>query len=178
MTIEHLEAFAETDIAADSPEFQKPFVRDARALADELGADGEVVLLGSIASAKYVDALVDALGGRLRFPSEFVGRGDMSRGGLLLRAAVEAKAELARCAGRGGEAAWCEAGEAGAEEAVAEADADGGARTAESGRRRADGGERRRRRRRRLPTARRRRLALRADRALERASARGARCAQ
>ena len=48
---------------------------------------GEAVLLGSVATGKYVDPLTEALGDRLRFPADFVGRGDMSRGGLLLRCA-------------------------------------------------------------------------------------------
>ena len=91
--LEHIEAFATTDIHADEPSFRKPFARDARLVADAIGADGEVVLLGSIASAKYVDALLEVFGDRLLFPSAFVGRGDMSRGGLLLRS-VEAKTEL------------------------------------------------------------------------------------
>ena len=51
------------------------------------------MLLGSIASAKYVDVLLEVFGDRLLFPKAFVGRGDMSRGGLLLRA-VDANAEL------------------------------------------------------------------------------------
>ena len=54
--------------------------------AREIGADCEVVLLGSIASPKYVDVLLgrsSATG--CVFPVDFVGRGDMSRGGLLLR---------------------------------------------------------------------------------------------
>jgi hypothetical protein len=46
------------------------------------------VLLGSIASPKYVDVLLDVFGDRLHFPLDFVGRGDMSRGGLLLRQAT------------------------------------------------------------------------------------------
>jgi hypothetical protein len=50
-----------------------------------LPRDGEVVLLGSVASAKYVDPLLSVFGQRLSFPPTFVGRGDMSRGGLLLR---------------------------------------------------------------------------------------------
>jgi hypothetical protein len=50
-----------------------------------LGRGDEVVLLGSVATGKYVDPLTEALGERLRFPGDFVGRGDMSRGGLLLR---------------------------------------------------------------------------------------------
>ncbi len=94
VTLEHLEAFAETDIAADEPRFRRPLARDAARLADELGPDGEVVLLGSVASTKYVEPLLEALGPRLLFPTAFVGRGDMSRGGLLLRA-VEAGEELA-----------------------------------------------------------------------------------
>ncbi len=92
--LEHLESFAATDIHPDEPAFRRPLERDARAVADAVGPHGEVVLLGSIASAKYVDALVGILGGRLLFPTDFVGRGDMSRGGLLLRA-VDARTELA-----------------------------------------------------------------------------------
>jgi hypothetical protein len=46
-------------------------------------------LLGSIATGKYVDILVKNFGERLVFPAEFVGRGDMSRGGLLLRCAAD-----------------------------------------------------------------------------------------
>jgi hypothetical protein len=91
--LEHLESFAETNIHPDEPTFRRPLDRDARALADALGPDGEVVLLGSIASAKYVDALVGVFQERLLFPTDFVGRGDMSRGGLLLRA-VDANTEL------------------------------------------------------------------------------------
>ncbi len=53
-----------------------------------------MVLLGSIASQKYVAVLGAVFGSRLLFPRDFVGRGDMSRGGLLLRAA-RAGAELA-----------------------------------------------------------------------------------
>lgn len=92
--LEHLEAFASTDIHANEPAFRKPFTRDARMVAEALGDEGEVVLLGSIASAKYVDALLEVFDDRLLFPGDFVGRGDMSRGGLLLRA-VDARQELA-----------------------------------------------------------------------------------
>jgi hypothetical protein len=98
--LEHLESFAETDVHPDQPAFRRPLERDARALADALAPDGEVVLLGSIASAKYVDALVGVFRERLLFPTDFVGRGDMSRGGLLLRA-VEANTELVYAPVRG-----------------------------------------------------------------------------
>lgn len=92
--LEHLESFATTDIHANEPAFRKPFTRDAKLVANAVGDDGEVVLLGSIASSKYVEALLEVFGERLLFPGDFVGRGDMSRGGLLLRA-VDAKQELA-----------------------------------------------------------------------------------
>ena len=59
-----------------------------------------MVLLGSIASAKYVDVLTSIFGARLRFPLDFVGRGDMSRGGLMLRS-VTARQELRTCRSKG-----------------------------------------------------------------------------
>ena len=82
-------AFAGGDIHVDNASYRRPLEKSARALAGELGDRCEVVLLGSIASPKYVDVLLDIFGDRLRFPIEFVGRGDMSRGGLLLRKAAE-----------------------------------------------------------------------------------------
>ena len=47
------------------------------------------MLLGSIASPKYVDVLHRDLRRSAPFPVDFVGRGDMSRGGLLLRQASD-----------------------------------------------------------------------------------------
>lgn len=91
--LEHLEAFAETDIHHDERGFRAPLERDAAKLSQVIGSECQVVLLGSIASRKYVDPLLVVFGERLLFPAEFVGRGDMSRGGLLLRA-VEAQTEL------------------------------------------------------------------------------------
>jgi hypothetical protein len=85
VTADALRAFAGVDIAANDPRYRRPLLSSARALADEIGEACEVVLLGSIASAKYVDILLDVFGDRLLFPTDFVGRGDMSRGGLLLR---------------------------------------------------------------------------------------------
>jgi len=93
ITTDAIRAFAAVDIAANDPRYRGPLLTSARAIADEIGPDCEVVLLGSIASAKYVDILTGVFGARLRFPVEFVGRGDMSRGGLLLRS-VRAGQEL------------------------------------------------------------------------------------
>jgi hypothetical protein len=82
-----LRAFGETDISEADPRFHKPLRRDAEALARLLAKDGVAILLGSIATAKYRNVLLETFGERLKFPLDFVGRGDMSRGGLMLRAA-------------------------------------------------------------------------------------------
>ena len=75
----------------DEPRYRQPLERDARRLAKELSEQSDIVLLGSIATRKYVDVLLRNFGERLRFPADFVGRGDMSRGGLLLRCAADKK---------------------------------------------------------------------------------------
>ena len=81
-----LDAWARVRVDLDDRRYRRPLERDARELAARLPG-AEVVLLGSIASDKYVDLLLEVFGERLLFPIDFVGRGDMSRGGLLLRAA-------------------------------------------------------------------------------------------
>jgi hypothetical protein len=86
-----LAAIGRVEVAADNPSFVKPLVRDAALLRRAAAEDCEVVLLGSIATPKYVEPLLSVFGERLLFPREFVGRGDMSRGGLLLRAAREGR---------------------------------------------------------------------------------------
>jgi hypothetical protein len=93
VTMDALRAFATVDIAKGDVRYTQPLISSARALHGELEPDTDVVLLGSIASSKYVDVLLDIFGERLLFPVDFVGRGDMSRGGLLLRA-VRAGEEL------------------------------------------------------------------------------------
>ena len=93
ITVEDLRAIAEVPVDLRDARYRGPLERDVRALAKRLGTSGEAVLLGSIATAKYADVLLDILGDRLLFPPSFVGRGDMSRGGLLLRC-VRAGMEL------------------------------------------------------------------------------------
>jgi hypothetical protein len=85
VTAEVLSEFAEIDVAADEDRYRAALELDAADLARALPPDARVVLLGSIASGKYVDVIAPLLGDRLFYPSAFVGRGDMSRGGLLLR---------------------------------------------------------------------------------------------
>ena len=85
VTVDHLREFGCTDIHESDAAYRDPLLRDARSIAASLKTDAEVVLLGSVATGKYVDILLDVFGERLRFPAEFAGRGDMSRGGLMLR---------------------------------------------------------------------------------------------
>jgi hypothetical protein len=82
-----LRAFARVPIDAGNLRYARPLRDHALELRARLAPGAEVVLLGSIATPKYVDVLLGAFGPALRFPAAFVGRGDMSRGGLLLRAA-------------------------------------------------------------------------------------------
>ena len=84
-----VQAFGRGDIDPDNARYRRPLEASARALLAEVGSDCDVVLLGSIASPKYVDVLTGIFGRRLMFPIAFVGRGDMSRGGLLLRHAAD-----------------------------------------------------------------------------------------
>lgn len=90
VSIEDLREIGSVPIEGPNPKFREPLDRDARALAAAIGGDCDVILLGSIATAKYVDPLLEVFGERLLFPEEFVGRGDMSRGGLMLRCAGSA----------------------------------------------------------------------------------------
>lgn len=87
VTLRALQAFARGDISVDSRNYTTALTRSARTVLDEVGDACEVILLGSIATPKYVDVLLSVFDGRLCFPADFVGRGDMSRGGLMLRCA-------------------------------------------------------------------------------------------
>ena len=93
VTMARLRAAARVDIHAANPRYRRPLLDSAHAVAAALKPDDGVTLLGSIASDKYVTALLEVFGERLTFPIAFVGRGDMSRGGLLLRC-VRANQEL------------------------------------------------------------------------------------
>ena len=84
-------SFATVDIASGDGRYVLSLRRDAEQLASKLGKTRGVVLLGSIATGKYADTLIAVFGDRLLFPVDFVGRGDMSRGGLLLRRAREGR---------------------------------------------------------------------------------------
>lgn len=84
-TREGLCKISSAPLSASEARYRIPLERDARLLAQRIGNYCQVILLGSIATPKYVEPLLEIFGERLLFPSEFAGRGDMSRGGLMLR---------------------------------------------------------------------------------------------
>jgi hypothetical protein len=90
VTRKDLRRYARVPVDPADSRYRIPLLRDLEALAAE-AREAEIVLLGSIASGKYVELLTSVLGRRLLFPGDFVGRGDMSRGGLMLRCAGEGR---------------------------------------------------------------------------------------
>jgi len=84
---EELRNISVASVSLSDQRYRLPLERDAQLLAERIGPNCEVVLLGSVATQKYVEPLLKLFGERLLFPAEFAGRGDMSRGGLMLRCA-------------------------------------------------------------------------------------------
>lgn len=87
VTIEQLRATANIPVDERNEAYRDALLRAARLLDEHAGPTCLYVLLGSIASGKYTAPLLEVFGERLVFPADFVGRGDMSRGGLMLRRA-------------------------------------------------------------------------------------------
>lgn len=93
VSLDQLRDWAANDIAAGDQRYRLPLERDCRLLSDKVAERCDIVLLGSVATPKYVEPLLEIFQERLLFPGEFVGRGDMSRGGLMLRC-IDAGEEL------------------------------------------------------------------------------------
>jgi hypothetical protein len=93
LNAERVKRMQKIDVDVATRSYTKPLKEHAQLLARALETedDAQVVLLGSVATGKYVDVLRPILGDRLRFPALFAGLGDMSRGGLMLRAAREGR---------------------------------------------------------------------------------------
>jgi hypothetical protein len=85
VSLDELRRISATPIDADNPAYRLPLDRDLFQLRVVVGCEADVILLGSIATRKYVAPLLAVFGERLLFPKDFLGRGDMSRGSLLLR---------------------------------------------------------------------------------------------
>ena len=80
-----LRTFRRTPIDPKERLYVEPLRETAVKLLPLLPDHSQVVLLGSVGTMKYAGPLLEIFGQRLRFPESFVGRGDMSRGGLMLR---------------------------------------------------------------------------------------------
>lgn len=93
ISLRDLEEIAKVEVDLEEKRYVRPLKRDAARLAATMSS-GTVVLLGSVATPKYLDPLKDVLGPRLHYPEAFVGLGDMSRGSLMLKCAAEGR-ELA-----------------------------------------------------------------------------------
>ncbi len=94
VTIAALRRMTRVPVDEREARYRRPLRTALRGLAAAI--DGrrdacDVVLLGSVATTKYLVPLAEVLGGRVLFPSAFIGRGDLSRGSLLLRAAREGR---------------------------------------------------------------------------------------
>jgi hypothetical protein len=85
ITSSDLRRIASIGIDPAEARYREPLEKACRALDEMAGADCEFVLLGSVATVKYLEPMFGIFGNRLLFPEEFAGRGDMSRGGLMLR---------------------------------------------------------------------------------------------
>ena len=85
ITLDRLRQVTAGNLDSADMRYRAPLERDAQLIVDRVGASSQIILLGSIATPKYVDPLLNVFGAQLMFPAEFVGRGDMSRGGLMLR---------------------------------------------------------------------------------------------
>jgi len=85
---ERMKKLARTKIDVRSRSYTMSLQKSCRELEARLAPDDTVVLLGSVASGKYVDVLEPVFGGRLRFPRIFAGMGDMKRGSVMLKAAA------------------------------------------------------------------------------------------
>jgi hypothetical protein len=91
VTLKQLQKMGGVDISCDDRRYRAPLTKTSKLLLEHIGDDCDVVLLGSVASGKYVDILIKIFKDRLLFPIDFVGRGDMSRGGLMLRCVDEGR---------------------------------------------------------------------------------------
>jgi hypothetical protein len=90
-SLDLLHEFRSVAIDLAETRYREPLSASTTVLATALSQDDRVILLGSIATGKYLDVLGLHLGERLLFPGAFVGRGDMSRGGLMLRCVDEGR---------------------------------------------------------------------------------------
>jgi hypothetical protein len=89
LTQDQFERIASIPIDVSEPNYREPLERACRTLDEATKQRCDFVLLGSVATLKYIEPLLSIFGERLLFPETFLGRGDLSRGSVMLRCARE-----------------------------------------------------------------------------------------
>jgi hypothetical protein len=89
ITLSELRRISSTSIDAKNPHYRLPLDLDLLRLRQVVGDETEVILLGSVATSKYITPIHEVFGERLLFPRDFLGRGDMSRGSILLQCCAQ-----------------------------------------------------------------------------------------
>jgi hypothetical protein len=89
ITLGEFQKISATSIDAGNADYRRPLDHDLVRLRESVGCEVDIILLGSVATPKYITPILEVFGERLLFPREFVGRGDMSRGSMLLRCCAE-----------------------------------------------------------------------------------------
>jgi hypothetical protein len=94
VTLADLLRISATSIDAKNSNYRLPLDSDLLRLREVAHQETDVILLGSVATSKYIAPIQEVFGERLLFPRDFLGLGDMSRGSRLLRC-CEQGSELA-----------------------------------------------------------------------------------
>jgi hypothetical protein len=85
ITLSDLRRISATSIDAKNSDYRLSLDSDLLRLRERVSDETEIILLGSIATSKYITPIREVFGKRLLFPRAFLGLGDMSRGSILLR---------------------------------------------------------------------------------------------
>lgn len=88
VTLADLKRISSTSIDAKNTDYRLPLDSDLLRLRQTVGRDTAVILLGSVATLKYITPCQEVFGSQLLFPKDFLGLGDMSRGSMLLQCCV------------------------------------------------------------------------------------------
>lgn len=89
VTLSELRRISSTSIDAKNSHYRLPLDSDLRRLREMAGNETDIILLGSVATSKYITPITEVFRERLFFPKDFLGRGDMSRGSILLRCCAQ-----------------------------------------------------------------------------------------
>jgi hypothetical protein len=89
ITVSELRRISANSIDEKNSDYRRRLDSDLRCLRERVSDDTEIILLGSVATSKYITPIREVFGERLLFPREFLGIGDMSRGSMLLRCCAQ-----------------------------------------------------------------------------------------